>query len=178
MKVIENKPQKLIVLSALLFILVSCKKEDKENNDLLKIISKDINEKVNTQFLTDVATLNLKVMVLTNQAKQKELNTSTFRIIEAIEDHHEDANKKIKKIAKKNLIIIPDTIYTYKNEIDSLNTNRDYEYLVELEELLKEEIQEYTKIKDNTNDTEIKTLANESIINLNSKLSEINSVLN
>lgn len=173
---------KIKVSIFVLFLLVgsttACKKEDKETNRILEIINDDINNKINTQFLIAVSTINLKIIKVIQLAKENDLDYSTQKMIHTIEKKHLDLNSKIKQIASKNLIIIPDTIYDYSTDLDTLNNNRNYVYLVEIEKLMQQEKEEYKLIKENTQNTEIKNLAHEAIYEIDNKLVEIDSVLN
>ncbi len=162
----------------MLLLFISCKKEDKNNNVILEIINEDINNKVNTQFLNDITSLNLKIVGITQLTNDSLLDQKTKKIITDIKINHIKMNKRIKSIAKKNLIIIPDTIFEESFINDSLAKNINYVYLVALEKLIKEEVEEYELIKENTNNIEIENLASNSIEELNSSLSEIDFALN
>lgn len=173
--------RKIITLFTLFLITStqqSCNKEDKKNNVVLEMISEDINNKVNTQFLTDVASLNLKVVRVAQLVNNSLTDIKIKNTVFNIKENHVSMNKKIKEIAKKNLIIIPDTIYEESVKVDSLSKNRNYIYLVELEKLMKEEIQEFKLIKENTNNVEIEELATEAIEDINNTLTEIDYILN
>ncbi|BCY29577.1 hypothetical protein [Flavobacterium okayamense] len=172
--------KKIVLLNLMLLLFISCKKEDKKNNVILEIINEDINNKVNTQFLNDITSLNLKIVGITQLTNDSLLDQKTKKIIADIKINHIKMNKRIKSIAKKNLIIIPDTTYEEGliNINDSLAKNRNYVYLVALEKLIKEEVEEYELIKENTNNVEIEKLASNSIEELNSSLSEIDFALN
>lgn len=173
--------RKIITLFNLLLIallLQSCDKEDKKENVVLEMISEDINNKVNTQFLIDVASLNLKVVSIAQLANDSLIDSKTRKVVNNIETHHVNMNKRIKKIARKNLIIIPDTLYEETIKVDSLAKNRSYVYLVALEKLMKEEVEEFKLIKENTNNVEIEDLAKDAIEKINVTLTEIDYVLN
>lgn len=148
------------------------------DNVVLEIINEDINNKVNTQFLTDITSLNLKIVGITQLTNDSLLDSETKVLIKSIKAHHINMNKKIKKIAKNNLIIIPDTIYEETVINDTLTQNRNYVYLETLEKLIKEEVKEYELIKDNTNNIEINNLAIDVIEQLNQSLKEIENALN
>lgn len=167
----------ILILFTVQLTILSCKNLDKEN-EIIENVSEEIDDKANSQFLTDVADLNLKVLVLTKTAFEYNLNDNTEKIIKEIENHHEADNKKIKAIAKKNLIIIPDTIYNTNSVINNSEITKDYEILLELEELLKNEINQFTKVEKYTQNEEIKKFAQESITKINSNIENINSVLN
>lgn len=173
----KNSIQKIALLSLLTLLLFSCKKEDKTDNAVLELINEDIHNKVNTQFLTDITSLNLKIVGITELTNDSLLDSKTKFLIQNIKANHINMNKKIKKIAKKNLIIIPDTIYEETIISDTLNKNRNYVYLEALEKLMKEEVEEYELIKENTNNIEIENLATYAIQQLNLTLNEIDSAL-
>ncbi|MEZ4787021.1 MAG: hypothetical protein R2790_03860 [Flavobacterium haoranii] len=177
MKTFKHISRSLIISIGIVMFFNACKKNSKTENPILEVISEDINNKVNTQFLTDVTNLNLKVVNVTKLAKTNELELPTKSIIKDIESDHLEMNKKLKKIARENLIIIPDTIYDYNEQIDTLNSNRGYVYLVELEKLLQQEITEFELIQENTKSKEIESLAFESIKDLKEKLTDINEFL-
>ena len=165
------------IIVTFVFSLFSCKKEDKTDNAVLELINEDIHNKVNTQFLTDITSLNLKIVGITELTNDSLLDSKTKFLIQNIKANHINMNKKIKKIAKKNLIIIPDTIYEETIISDTLNKNRNYVYLEALEKLMKEEVEEYELIKENTNNIEIENLATYAIQQLNLTLNEIDSAL-
>lgn len=174
-------PNLFFAMAVLLTALVSCKREEKDemNNPLINMINEDIHNKVDSQFLNDVTVAGLKILNVTQYAKEKELSLKTRNIISEIETKHVHLNKRIKKIAKKNLIILPDTIQetegiVKQNEVEI----RDYVYLVELEKLMKEEVKEFSKVKKKTENEELKQLAENAITELNFKLNQINSELN
>lgn len=174
-------PNLFFAMAVLLTALVSCKREEKDemNNPLINMINEDIHNKVDSQFLNDVTVAGLKILNVTQYAKEKELSLKTRNIISEIEAKHVHLNKRIKKIAKKNLIILPDTIQETEgivehNEVDI----REYVYLVELEKLMKKEVEEFSRVKKNTENEELKQLAENAITELNFKLNQINSELN
>lgn len=167
---------KILVLTLIVTSFIGCK--NKKDNSLLHTINENINTKINTKFLTDITTLNLKIISISKNTKNLAELENTKNIINSIEETHIAINKKIKKIAVKNLIIIPDVVYVSEKTTDTLNTNRDYVYLIKIKQLLQEENQKYLKIKNQTQSEEIKDLANESITHLKIKLNEIKLVLN
>lgn len=174
----KNLLPKIVILSLPTLLLISCKKEDKMDNVVLEIINEDIHNRVNTQFLTDITSLNLKIVGITKLTNDSLLDYKTKSLIKDITINHVNMNKKIKKIAKKNLIIIPDTVYEDTKINDTLNSNRNYKYLEVLEKLMKEEVKEYELIKENTNNVEIKKLASNGIQEINKSLTELNNALN
>ena len=99
------------------------------------------------------------------------INGSTFGL---------EGTEKLKKIlVSDHWAYLPDTIQetegiVEQNEVDI----REYVYLVELEKLMKEEVKEFSKVKKNTENEELKQLAEHAITELNSKLNQINSELN
>lgn len=165
----------ILIINTVLFI--SCE-DTKKNNEVLEMINEDINNKANTQFITDIADLNLKIVGITELTNRNSLDSKTTILIDKIKKHHEGFNKKIKTIARNNLIIIPDTLYESSLIIDSANTDKNYEYLVTLEKLMKAEIEEYELIIENTNNPEIESLAENAIQHINYSLNEIDNVLN
>lgn len=62
-------------MAVLLTALVSCKREEKDemNNPLINMINEDIHNKVDSQFLNDVTVAGLKILNVTQYAKEKEL---------------------------------------------------------------------------------------------------------
>ncbi|AWM12731.1 hypothetical protein NHF50_02200 [Flavobacterium sp. NRK F10] len=180
MKIKRIIPKLLFLLAVTTGVLVSCKREEKNmDNPIIHMINEDIHNKVDSQFLNDITVSGLKILNVTQYAKEQELSLATQNIVSGIEAKHLNLNKRIKKIAKKNLIILPDTIQetegiTEQNETET----RDYVYLVALEKLIKEEVEEFTMVKKNTQNEELKQLAENAIGELNSKLNLINSELN
>ncbi len=148
------------------------------DNPIIQMINDDIHNKIDSQFLNDITISGLKILNITQYAKEKELDIKTQHIITEIEIKHVNLNKRIKKIAKKNLIILPDTIETETLAAQDTTENRDYVYLVELEKLMKEEITEFLKVKEKSQNEELKRLAIHAIGELNSKLHQIDSELN
>ena len=97
----KNSIQKIALLSLLTLLLFSCKKEDKTDNAVLELINEDIHNKVNTQFLTDITSLNLKIVGITELTNDSLLDSKTKFLIQNIKANHINMNKKIKKIANK-----------------------------------------------------------------------------
>ncbi|KIX22500.1 hypothetical protein SY27_01270 [Flavobacterium sp. 316] len=158
------------------FSVASCvKKSNDENKSILELINQNIDTKIDSQILTEVVESNLKVIELSSIAQTKDLNTTTKHLLKDIEKQHIEIKKSIKKIAKENLIIIPDTLYDINEELDTIteNTNRDYIYLSELESSLKEEINTFETITKSSSNIDLKVFSVKTIAILNKNLKKI-----
>lgn len=122
-----------------------------------------IDTKISEPVLTQITESNLKIVAIAQKAQEGKMPNRTRTILEEIEKEHLQLKNKIRKIAKDNFIIIPNTLYDtriIKNFIDEINTNL---YLKKLENSLLMELDLYNEINITSQNSDLKTLTEEAI---------------
>lgn len=170
----------LVLTSMTLISIGSCvNKKNNENHSILEQINGDIDNKIDSQILTDVVESNLKVIKISRTAQAKSVSDSTKNILKEIEQEHHKLNLSIKNIAKKNLIIIPDTLYDVDLPDTLINIgDHDYIYLSEVENSLKEEIKKLQTILKSSTNIDLKIFSVQALVVLKNNLKKVNQELN
>ncbi|RVT72245.1 hypothetical protein EOD40_15710 [Flavobacterium sufflavum] len=159
-----------ILFSISCLILTSCEKKNKDKKSI-------INTKVDAQVLIEIAESNLKVVAITQKAREREMENSTRTVFQKIESDHIELKNKIKKIAKDNFIIIPSTLYDTKPLKLFISEANTYLYLKKTTDLLLAELEYYKNIAITTQNIALKVLATESITNIQNNISVIQKEL-
>lgn len=157
------KGNKTILFFILIFtsclIVTSCEKKIKEQKSIT-------NTKIEAQVLIELAESNLKVVAVTQKAQERKMESNSRTVFEKIESDHIKLKNKIKKIAKDNFIIIPNTLYDTKPLKDFISETNTLMYLKRTAELLITELNYYKTIATTTKNNDLKTLATEGITNI------------
>lgn len=163
----SNKAILLFILFSISCLtMASCEKKIKEEKSIA-------NTKIDAQVLIEIAESNLKVVAITQKAQEREMENSSRTVFQKTENDHVELKNKIKKIAKDNYIIIPNTLYDttpLKSFISEANT---YLYLKKTADLLLAELEYYKNIATTTQNNALKALATESITNIQKNISII-----
>ncbi|KDN56071.1 hypothetical protein [Flavobacterium seoulense] len=139
----------------------SCEKKIKEIEEtsetkvLKKVITKN---KISEETLTLMAETNLKIVAIAQKAQESKIPKRTKHILEEIEKDHAQLKNEIRKIAKDNFVIIPNTLYdtsTIKDFIQEINISL---YLKKLETSLLTELNFYQKLNVSTKNKNLKNL--------------------
>ncbi len=178
MNTIQTKNYLLIPVLFAFFcmIIASCEQKNKESKEPQQAEQTEeiaVNTKVSEQVLTQIAESNLKIVAIAQKAQEGKMSKQTRTILEEIEKNHLQLKNKIRKIAKDNFIIIPNTLYdtsTIKNFIDEMSTKL---YLKKLENSLLLELELYTSINATTQNKDLKTLTQAVIPNIKKDISII-----
>lgn len=168
----RKKPVLLLIVFTICFMmLVSCEKKNK--------VEKDIPEmRIIPQTLIEIAESNLKVVAITQKAQESKLENSTQLLFKKIESEHLELKKEIRKIAKDNFIIIPNTLYdtnTLKSFISEANIKS---YLNRTTILLRVELDQYKRISKTTPSDQLKILADETILKLEENIESLENKKN
>ncbi|GEC73073.1 hypothetical protein FFL01_26120 [Flavobacterium flevense] len=140
-------------------MLASCEKKNKTEKDIPEM-------RIIPQTLIEIAESNLKVVAITQKAQESTMENSTQLLFKKIEFEHLELKKEIRKIAKDNFIIIPNTLYdtnTLKSFISEANIKL---YLNRTSILLRVELDQYKRISKTTPNDQLKNLADKTIVKL------------
>ncbi|MFA9190243.1 hypothetical protein AAGV28_02565 [Flavobacterium sp. FZUC8N2.13] len=150
-------------------MLTYCNKKTKEIEQIQEIETIDdgektvVNTKISEPVLTQITESNLKIVAIAQKAQEATMSNRTRTILVEIEKKHLQLKNKIRKIAKDNFIIIPNTLYDtrlIKNFIAEINTTS---YLKKLENSLLMELDLYNEINLNSQNNDLKKLTEEAI---------------
>jgi hypothetical protein len=133
----------------------------------------DLDTKISEQVLTQFAESNLKIVAIAQKAQEGKISKRTRITLEEVEKNHSQLKNKIRKIAKDNFIIIPNTLYDttiIKNFIDEMTITL---YLKKLENSLLTELDFYKKTETTTHNKDLKALIKEGIPVINKNISLI-----
>lgn len=157
----------LFILFSIYSMMISCEKKIKETNKVI------ITPKVSELVLTQIAEANLKVVAIAQKAKENKVENSTRIVLKDIENDHLKLKNEIRKIAKENFVIIPNTLYdttTLKNFISEVSISQ---YLKKLENSLKNELELYQNIITTTQNNNLKELAKQAISSIKTHITAI-----
>lgn len=156
----RKKPVLLLIVFAICYMmLASCEKKNKTEKDIPEM-------RIIPQTLIEIAESNLKVVAITQKAQESTMENSTQLLFKKIEFEHLELKKEIRKIAKDNFIIIPNTLYdtnTLKSFISEANIKL---YLNRTNILLRVELDQYKRISKTTPNDQLKNLADKTIVKL------------
>ena len=156
----RKKPVLLLIVFAICYMmLASCEKKNKTEKDIPEM-------RIIPQTLIEIAESNLKVVAITQKAQESTMENSTQLLFKKIEFEHLELKKEIRKIAKDNFIIIPNTLYdtnTLKSFISEANIKL---YLNRTNILLRVELDQYKRISKTTPNDQLKNLADKTILKL------------
>ena len=155
-----------LLFSICCILITSCEKKNKEEKSI-------VNTKIDAQVLIEIAESNLKVVAVTQKAMESEMENSTRIVFQKIENDHIELKNKIKKIAKDNFIIIPNTLYDTKPLKVFISEANTYLYLKKTTDLLLAELEYYKKIVISTQNAALKALATESITSIKKNITII-----
>lgn len=168
----RKKPVLLLIVFIICFMmLVSCEKKNKTKKDIPEM-------RIIPQTLIEIAESNLKVVAITQKAQESKLENSTQLLFKKIESEHLELKKEIRKIAKDNFIIIPNTLYdtnTLKSFISEANIKS---YLNRTTILLRVELNQYKRISKTTPSDQLKILADETILKLEENIESLENKKN
>ena len=168
----RKKPVLLLIVFTICFMmLVSCEKKNKTKKDIPEM-------RIIPQTLIEIAESNLKVVAITQKAQESKLENSTQLLFKKIESEHLELKKEIRKIAKDNFIIIPNTLYdtnTLKSFISEANIKS---YLNRTTILLHVELDQYKRISKTTPSDQLKILADETILKLEENIESLENKKN
>lgn len=138
-------------------IFTSCKEKVEETKKVIP------NNRVSELVLTQIAETNLKIVAIAQKAQEGKIKNSTRIALQEIEKSHGQLKNNIRKIAKTNFIIIPNTLYdtsVLKNFISEISTKL---YLEKIENSLHNELKQYQTISTTTQNVDLKNLAKTAI---------------
>lgn len=164
----------IILFSICCMIVTSCEKKIKKTEQVEQL-KQEVASKPDTieKVLTKIAESNLKIVAITQKTKEGKIKNSTKIVLDETENNHTQLKNKIRKIAKDNFIIIPNTLYdttTLKNFISEVSTKM---YLKKLENSLYTELELYNTIATSTKNNDLKQLAKETIPIIQKDISSI-----
>ena len=151
----------------------SNKETSQQNQDTQGIEITDAKTKISEQVLTQLAESNLKIVAIAQKAQEGKISKKTRITLENVEKNHSQLKEKIRKIAKDNFIIIPNTLYDttiIKNFIDEMTITL---YLKKLENSLTTELELYQTINAATQNNDLKALIKEGIPVINKNITLI-----
>lgn len=157
---------RLIVFTICFMMLASCEKKNKMEKDIPEM-------RIIPQTLIEIAESNLKVVAITQKAQENIMDYSTQFLLKKIETEHIELKKEIRKIAKDNFIIIPNTLYdtnTLKGLISEANINS---YIIRTNVLLQVELDQYKRISKTTPNDQLKILADKTILKLEKNIESL-----
>lgn len=161
----SNKTTLLFILfSIFLLMAISCEKKIKPEKSIP-------NTKIEAQVLIEIAESNLKVTAITQKAQENKMSSTTRAVFEQVEKDHIQIKNNIKKIAKNNFIIIPNTLYDTNALKSFISEANIYMYLKKTEDLLLAELEQYKTIAATNKD--LKKIATASIFNIQKNISII-----
>ncbi|HJR99414.1 MAG TPA: hypothetical protein VJ780_00655 [Flavobacterium sp.] len=156
------KSNKVILFFTLFFfyclVFTSCEKKNKEEKTFISP------PKIDAQVLTEIAEANLKVVAITQKAQENQMEDSTRKAFQKVENQHLQIKKEIHKIAENNFIIIPNILYDtnlIKKFISEANT---FLYLKKTEKILLDELSYYQSISKSSKNNDLKTLVTNNIL--------------
>lgn len=169
MNTIRSKTNLLffMLFSICCMVVTSCKEKVEET----KLVAP--NNRVSELVLTQVAETNLKIVAIAQKAQEGKIKNSTRIVLKEIENSHGQLKNKIRKIAKTNFIIIPNTLYdttVLKNFISEVTTKL---YLEKIENSLHNELKQYQSISTTTENIDLKALAETAIPIIKKDISSI-----
>lgn len=150
----------LLPLCCSVFV-ISCDKKSKEKEKETEIPK--TNTKVSEFVLTEIAESNLKIVAIAQKAQERKMPNSTQTVLQQIEKNHNQFKNTIRKIAKDNYIIIPNTLYdttTLKSFISEVSTSM---YLKKLHNSLLAELELYKKTATTSLNADLLALTKEAI---------------
>lgn len=185
MKILRSKHYLLLFLLSFIYsvIFISCEKKNKSTKETIKLQKTEDKKVVGTnieatevseQILIQIAESNLKVVAIAQKAQEGKLKKSTRNALEEVEENHIQIKNKIRKIAKDNFIIIPNTLYDtsiLKNFIDEMSTSL---YLKKLENSLNLELELYKKINTTILNKDLKTLCEQAMPIIKKNIAAVN----
>lgn len=148
-------------------ILTSCEKKVEKKLPL------DTPSRVSELTLTQIAESNLKIVAFSQKAQENKIQNTTKVVLEEIEKNHIELKNKIRKIAKDNLIIIPNILYdttTLKSFINEVSTEL---YLDKIRKSLEIELKLYQAIMKGSQSMDLKRLATDAIAIIQKNMSSI-----
>ncbi len=159
-------------------MVTSCEKkikedEEEEEHTISNSSSTTTNSKIDAQILIEIAESNLKVVAISQKAQEGKMENNTRTAFKKVESDHIELKNEIKKIAKNNFIIIPNTLFDtnlLKSFISEANT---YLYLKKTEKLLLAELDHYQTIAKTSLNNDLKTLATDNISNIQKNIASI-----
>ena len=167
----SNSHLLFFILFSIFSVMISCEKETKKTNkETNKVI---INPKVSELMLTQIAEANLKVVAIAQKAKENKVKKNTRMVLKDIENDHLKLKNEIRKIAKENFVIIPNTLYdttTLKKFISEVSISL---YLKKLENSLHNELELYQSILTTTQNNNLKELAKQAISSIKTHINAI-----
>ncbi|MEO8253503.1 MAG: hypothetical protein ABI554_03875 [Flavobacterium sp.] len=168
---IIRKTKPLFLFSIVLLILTtSCKEEIKKTEEVAT------HSEVSELLLTQIAESNLKVVAISEKAQEDQIEHATRIVLKQIENNHIQLKNKIRKIAKDNLIIIPNTLYDttiLKHFINELNIDL---YLQKIKRSLHIELNLYKSIAATNQNVALQKLASETIPAIQNNISSIEKI--
>lgn len=138
----------------------------------------DSNNKISEQILTQFAETNLKIVAIAQKAQEGKISKRTRNTLEEVEKSHSQLKDKIRRIAKDNFIIIPNTLYDttiIKNFIDEMTSSL---YLKKLENSLNSELALYKTTDSNTQNKDLKVFIKEATPVINKNIAIVNKEYN
>ena len=149
-------------------------KETPQQNPKTEEIEKaDVSTKISEQVLTQLAESNLKIVAIAQKAQEGKISKKTRITLGSVEKNHSELKDKIRKIAKDNFIIIPNTLYDttiIKNFIDEMTITL---YLKKLENSLNTELDLYQTTNRTTQNNDLKALIKDAIPVINKNITLI-----
>ncbi len=158
----------MLFLSCCIFV-ASCEKKTKPEKE----INTPTNTKVSEFVLTEIAESNLKIVAIAQKAQESKMENSTRIVLQKIEKDHTVLKNKIRKIAKDNYIIIPNTLYDtsiLKNFISEVSINL---YLQKLHNSMLAELALYKKTAASTINKDLLDLAKTAIPSIEKNIASI-----
>jgi hypothetical protein len=151
---------RLLFLLAVILFTVSCRKNNPIEMSLkADNFSKDQTEEVEAFFLIATANVSKSIIAKSQIAQQKCSEYTIQELSKEIEDHQNQLQRDVSRLASKKLVIITEINATHKRDlyalIDANDASFKNAYLNSITESLEEQIELFESISKDTNDKTI-----------------------
>jgi hypothetical protein len=163
------------MISICIVSIIACVNKEKEyTNSIIKKESLNLKTSIDFKEIISLYDSNQKVIDASSIAFQKIKELDTLKLILKIKKDHAKIGEDLKKIAAKNLIIIPKSIINL-DVIYLKNEKSNYYILSFLKKAIDDEIKYMELIKESNTDIELKVKIDESLLILQKNLVALSS---
>lgn len=150
-----------IILFFVIIIIMSCiNQEEKYNNSLHQKKEDNTESTIDFNLISYLNEANKKTIELATITFYQIKDRETLQLVLKIKKDHQKMDTELKKLAERNLIIIPQIVYNMEINSDSIKRkNIDIYFLNLLGNQIKNQIALLQKIEKSSQNTDFKTLA-------------------
>ena len=153
-------PSKLFLLFAISFIFSCVNQEEKSRDFLFNEDENNVETTIDFNLVEALNKSNQKTMKLATITFYQIRDRETLQLVLKIKKDHQKMDSELKKLAEKNLIIIPQIVHNGDINPDSIKkTNIDFYLLNLLGNQMKNQIALLDKIEKTSQNTDFKILA-------------------